>query len=203
MVGKKRLDVKHKKIDIKNGCAINCVAMVFDYYKKDFNLISFLEGITCRDKGYDLSEIAIRLIENGEKVEFGFWDDEIIGKKNSTKDRIKISDIKEHHVLKKLEKDKQDVLMFAKEHPTSINLNKPTFGKIKEYIDNNIPLIIHVDVSKYHDNTDDSIHSVIVAGYDEKRIYLVDPILGRIYKSKNIVLNAWKHGGKYYLVIKR
>jgi len=100
-------------------------------------------------------------------------------------------------------RDKNDIVEYINKYPKSINLEKPSLRTIKKFINRNIPLIIHVDVSEYHDKSDESIHSVLVAGYDKKRIYLVDPILGRVYKPIKQVLNAWKHGGKYYLAIKR
>jgi len=82
---KNTLNVKYKKIDIDKGCALNSVAMVFDYYKKKFDPSEFVKTISCRDRGYDLSEIAEELIKTGENVEFGFWDDEMIGKSNAKK----------------------------------------------------------------------------------------------------------------------
>jgi len=201
---KKILNIKYKKVNIKDGCAINCVSMVLSYYGKEFDFKKFLKNVSCRDRGYDLLEIITQLKKMDIDIEFGFWDEEIIGKKNIKNDAITQDDIKNNDdILENLREDHKNMVEFISKNQEIINFKRPSLRTIKKYIDIDTPVIIHVDISKYHDKVDDSIHSVLVAGYDKKRIYLVDPILGRIHKPIKQVLNAWKYGGKYYLVIKK
>lgn len=188
-------------------CAIACVAMILNYYKRKFAKEKFLKKLKVDKYGFSLSDIAKETIDSGYKIEFGFWDSDLIKKGFFDEFPIKPSELEQYAVKVDLNRTfktiLKDILAFFKKHPSSIKIEPVNLQKLDVFLNINVPIIIHVDVLSYFDKTDDSIHSILIIGKENQKYIVLDPLLGKKILPANKLLKVWQNAGGYYLVILR
>lgn len=189
----------------QKNCAIACLAMIMKYYQKSFDQREFIKSLEVDQYGYSLLDIASQLIKNGQKIEFGFWDNDLIKKDSFHNYPVALQEFEQYTKTIRLHKvfDKylKEILLFFKKYPSSIKIEPLTLQKLDEFLKRKIPIIVHVDVKIYSDKTDDSIHSILVIGKENQKYTVLDPLLGKKLLTGQALLKSWRNGGGYYLVV--
>jgi len=193
-------------IQLKNdqSCGLSCTAMILKYKKIDFDIQKIISSINVDEYGYSLLDIAEKLSESGVNLEFGFWDDDLIGENYyNSKITLSLEEFKNINMagLHQIFKDQIFQTIKLSKH-SQVKIVKPTPQKISEVLNQDSPILLNLDVSIYHDKNDDSIHSVLIIGENEKNYLIMDPLLGEREVAKEIVLKSWVKAGGYYLFIK-
>jgi len=189
----------------QENCAISCIAMMMEYYHKSFNAQRFIKDLSIDKYGYSLLDIASQLIKDGQKIEFGFWDEDLIKKDSFHNYPIKLNELERYNktinLHKTFEKILKDIIEFMRKYPSSIKIEPVTLQKLDHFLTKKIPALIHVDVRNYFDRTDDSIHSTLIIGKEKEQYIVLDPLLGKKVLTGTKLLKAWQNGGGYYLVV--
>jgi len=189
----------------QKNCAISCIAMMMEYYHKSFNVKRFTKDLSIDEYGYSLLDIASQLMKDGQKIEFGFWDEDLIKKESFYDYPIKLNELERYsetiNLHKTFEKILKDILEFMRKYPSSIKIEPVTLQKLDHFLTKKIPALIHVDFTTYFDTTHDAIHSILVIGKENSKYIVSDPLLGKKILPASKLLKAWQNGGGYYLVV--
>jgi hypothetical protein len=187
------------------NCAVTCVVMIMEYFHKRFDEQNFIKKIKVDKYGYSLLDITRELINKNYKIEFGFWDEDLIKKKYFNNNQISFKDLENYskkiHLHKILKRYLTEILEFYQKYPSLVKIEPASLQKIEVFLKRKIPVLIHIDVKSYHDQTDDSIHSILVIGKENQQYIVLDPLLGKKILPANKLLTTWQDGGGYYLVI--
>ena len=200
----KKLNLQFKFTKIDKGCLLACLEMVLRFYKKPIAAKDLAKKLSVRKFGYDILEVADYLIKQGFKIEIGGFDPDIFKtrKANFTLEDLKNIDPKK--LTKYPRQDLRELIKFAKKYPNQLSVGYKKLDFLKQQLDKNLPIIVNLEIKTYTgDKTDNSIHSVIVAGYDKDDILVMDPISEKIRVDKKKFAKAWFNAGQYYLVIKK
>lgn len=190
----KKLKVDFKFTPFDKGCALACLEMMARFLKLEINFNLLVKNVGVDEFGYDLFKIATWLVKNKIKIEIGFWDKLLFKKSEIDKKANLNSFLKEH----------QDVSIFYQKNTGVCKIEPPKISKIKKFINLGYPVIVHLSAKSLGASIEEEIHSVLVIGYNEKEIIILNPpkIGGEYVKNKDF-LHFWQEGGGYYLVIKK
>jgi len=199
----KKLDLKFKFTKIDQGCLLASLEIAFNFLDKKVNIGKMRQELSQNKFGYDILEVASYLIEKKFEIEVGCFDSDIFKeKKVFTLEELK--DIYQNEELSKYPKeDLAELIKFAKKYPDKLNVGYKDLDFLKQLADKDLPTITNLEIKTYTgDKTDNSIHSVVIGGYDKDDIFIMDPILEKIRLSSKTFKKAWFNAGQYYLVVK-
>ena len=81
---------------------------------------------------------------------------------------------------------------------------KPDLYKIRSFIRNKEPVIVHLNAKRLGAQEDEEIHAVVVIGFDRKGFFILNPPeIGEEYVLIKDFMQFWEEAGGYYLVIKK
>jgi predicted double-glycine peptidase len=198
-----KLQIQLISLPDDQSCALSCVAMILAYQKSSIEVKSIINKIKVDEWGFSLLDIAEVLVKLNLNIEFGFFDEDIIGKRNYEAQKVVdialLSDLKKN-IKHKIFKDQIDqTINFSKN--ALVKIEKPSVEKIENSLASGRPVLIHLEVATYYNKNDDSIHSVLVIGADSTSFIILDPILGEQTVKKQKLLKSWLRAGGYYLII--
>jgi len=200
----KKLDLHFKFTKIDQGCLLASLEIVMNFLGKKLDIKKISKDLFHNGFGYDILEVADYLIKQGFKIEIGSFDPDIfkIRKTNFTIEDLENIDPKK--LTKYPKQDLQELIKFAKKHPVNLKIGYKKLDYLKQIVAQDLPVIVNLDIKTYTgDETDNSIHSVVIGGYDNKDIFVMDPILEKLRVSSKKFAKAWFEAGQYYLVVKK
>lgn len=81
---------------------------------------------------------------------------------------------------------------------------KPELEKLRNFIKNDTPVIVHLSAKSLGAKKEEEIHAVVVIGFDTNGFFILNPPkIGEEYIFNQEFLNFWSQGGGYYLAIKK
>lgn len=81
---------------------------------------------------------------------------------------------------------------------------KPDLNKIKSFLKNKKPVIVHLSAKRLGAREEEEIHAVVVIGFNAKGFFILNPPkIGEEYVSSKDFIRFWEESGSYYLVIKK
>lgn len=200
----KKLDVPFKFQKVDQGCLLSSLEMVLNYFhKKDYSKL--IKGLSCDQFGYNILEVSQNLIVNNYEIEVGCFDPDIFKQK---KDSFTLTDLQEIDQKEKLTKypkqDLQALIKFAKKYPKQLNVGYKNLDFLKQKIDQGLPVIISLNSRTLGVEKEESIHMVVLFGYDEKGFFILNPpTIGAEHVKNKDLKFFWYDAGQYYLVIKK
>lgn len=202
----KKIEIPFKFHTFNQGCLIACLEMVMNIQNPGFQIENFIKTLQKNKFGYDIQEIAEGLAKRGFDIEYGFYDRDILGKNFHNQPLLgkleKVLDEKKIHpsMLSYL----KATIGFVKKYPDQIKIEKPDLKILRNFIDQSIPIIVHLNAKSLGADIEEEVHAVIVSGYDETGFFIVNP--PEIAEEHVIFENFqkfWREAGYYYLIIEK
>ena len=179
--------------------------MVMKNVRPDFLIKDFISNLHKDKFGYDIQEVAEKLIENTFKIEYGFYDKDILGHNFQNKPLLKNlqKTLDSKKIPPKMVKYLKETINFVKKYPDDIKIKKLNSNDLKNYIKESLPVIVHLNAKSLGADSEE-IHAVIINGYDGTGFYIVNPPkIAEEHVDFESFQKFWGEAGHYYLVIKK
>lgn len=202
----KKIEIPFKFHTFNQGCLIACLEMVLKKMHPDFPVNDFIRSLHKNKFGYDIQKVAEKLIENNFKIDYGFYDQDILGKNFRNRPLLenleKVLDERKIHpsMLSYL----KETINFVRKYPDRIKIERSDLKILRNFIDQSIPIIVHFNAKSLGADIEEEVHAVIINGYDEKGFFIINPPgISEEHVSYRRFLKFWNEAGNYYLVIKK
>lgn len=170
--------IKQEKESV--DCGITCVAMILEYYNKGISFDECKKHIKTYDIGTFMPQLGSFLLDNGFAVEMITLNPFLFTKaqESLSQEEIKkhVKNLFEQHKDDKLTESLEWLMTFL-DKGGSIKVKVPSFDEVKEEIDNERPMLALLSSNVVTANIPRfNFHSNVITGYDDKSIFVNDPL---------------------------